>query len=261
MNREELKQSGLLDQYVLGLLGPEQMAEVEQLMREDPFLEQEVERLRNDLHAYADSRNIGPPPPGRAARTAEDFQDLDHEMITAMMEHNHTLNIWRYVLSAIILLLICLSGYLFRLKENVRGELITERALHAQDDASHRLDMERSRAAIEAAAANWNNLQSIDQPVDTGTLHVHLLDNVGIALVDLSDISPPPTGHAYYIFGGIDAEEQAPEVVTARQLGGLYAVKLAEDHNQLRIYQWPQGREEPPGRDDRPVVSMPLPRD
>ncbi|MBB4079532.1 hypothetical protein GGR28_002157 [Lewinella aquimaris] len=254
MNREELKRSGLLDQYVLGLLGPERMAEVEQLMREDPFLEQEVERLREDLNAYADSRNIGPPPPGREARSAEDFQDLDHEMITAMMEHNHTLNIWRYVLIAIIFLLVFLSGYLFRLKENVRGELITERALHAQDDASHRLDMERSRAAIEAAAANWENLTSIDQPMDTGTIHVHVLAGVGVALVDLSDVPPPPVGHAYYIFSGADTEEQEPEIVSARQLGGLYAVKIAEHNDQLRIYQWVQGRDDAPRSGETPIM-------
>ena len=65
-----------------------------------------------------------------------------------MMEHNHTLNIWRYVLMAACLLLIGVAGYLFRLKEEIRGQLVTERALHAQDEASYHRDMLRGREAL-----------------------------------------------------------------------------------------------------------------
>ncbi len=260
MTRDELKRSGLLDQYVLGLLGPEQSAEVERMMEEDPFLQQEVHRLRGELNSYADSRNIGPPPTGRTLRTAEEFQDLDHEMITAMMERNHTLNIWRYVLVAVCFLLIGISGYLFRLKEDAQVMLVRERALHAQDDASHRLDMERSREAIEAATGNWDNLKSFEQPMDTGTLRVHLLPGAAMALVDLSDVPPPPHGHAYYIFTGADSRQALqPEIVTPRKLGGLYAVKLIEDDPQLRIYQWAIGRTAPPTARDSAIVQLPLP--
>ncbi len=261
MTRDELKRSGLLDQYVLGLLGPEQSAEVERLMEEDPFLESEVERLRKDLNSYADSRsNIGPPPSGRTLRTPEEFQDLDHEMITGMMERNHTLNSWRYVLIAACLLLIGLSGFLFRLKEDARAMLVRERALHAQDDASHRLDMERSRDAIQVATGNWDNLQSFEHRLDTGTLHVHLLPGAGIALVDLSDVPPPPAGHAYYIFTGEESKRSLqPEIVTPRQLGGLYAVRLESKHPELRIYEWVIGRTAPPSPSDAALVRMPLP--
>ena len=61
MSREELKRSGLLDQYVLGLLDPERAAEVERMLEGDPLLVQEVDRLRQDLNSYADARSIGPP--------------------------------------------------------------------------------------------------------------------------------------------------------------------------------------------------------
>ncbi len=260
MTRDELKRSGLLDQYVLGLLGPEQSAEVEQLMGEDPFLQQEVDRLRGELDAYADSRNIGPPPAGRTPRTAEEFQDLDHEMITSMMERNHTLNIWRYVLIAACFLLIGTGGYLFRLKEDAQAMLVRERALHAQDDTSHRLDMERSREAFEAATGDWDNLKSFERPMDTGILRVHLLPGVAMALVDLSDVPPPPHGHAYYIFTGADSHQALrPEIVTPRKLSGLYAIKLAEEDPQLRIYQWAIGRTSPPTPRDSAIVQLPLP--
>ena len=256
MSREELKRSGLLDQYVLGLLDPERSAEVEELMEGDPFLSQEVERLRQDLDSYADARNIAPPADGRAPRTAEDFHDLDHEMITAMMERNHTLNIWRYVLIAACLLLIGLSGYLFRLKENARGELVTERARRAQDEASYQQDLVRNRVAIEAAVGNWEDMQSFEEAVDTGTLHVHLLAGAGVALVDLSDIPRLGDHEAYYVYGGAGA---APEIVNARQQDGLLVVKLEEGTSLLRIYRRPTDYGGVAPADEAALIRMELP--
>ena len=91
MTRDEIKKSGLLDQYVLGLTTPEQTKLVERLMQEDPFLAEEIERLRDTLFQYADIQDIGPPSGGRKPRTMEDFHSLDHEIILEMTERNHSL--------------------------------------------------------------------------------------------------------------------------------------------------------------------------
>lgn len=257
-NREELKRSGLLDQYVLGLLGQERSAEVERMMEEDPEVANEVRRIRQDLNAYADLREIAPPPGGRPARTAEDFRDLDHEVITSMMEHNHTLNIWRYVLMAVCLVLIGVGGYLFRLKEEVRADLITERAVHAQDEASHRLDMERGRTALAAAKGYLDSLTTFTEPVAAGHLRVHLMEKAGLALVDMSDIAPPQSDSAYYLYSGSSSHLSEPEIVTADQLNGLYVVPFDGGDPLLRIYHWAIGREVPPALDDQPVAIFEL---
>jgi len=256
MTREELKRSGLLDQYVLGLLGPEQSEEVARLIDGDPFLEKEVERLRAELNSYADMRNIGPPASGRSLRTAQDFQDLDHEMITAMMERNHSLNIWRYLLIAACLLLIGVSGYLFRLKENVQGELITERSLHAQDQASFEQDLKRNRAAFEATAANWKDVRTYEQPVDSGMAHVHLLAGADLALVDFSDLPAPPEGQAYYLYGG--AAEEQPLVVRGEQLSELLPISTTRGATHLRLYRWERGRTRGPDADEQPLALFEL---
>ena len=256
MTREELKHSGLLDQYVLGLLGPEQSAEVEELVAQDPELERAVAKLRGDLESYADARNIAPPAGGRAPRTAQEFQDLDHEMITAMMERNHTLNLWRYLLIAACLLLVGLSGYLFRLKEKARGELVTERALHAQDKTAYAQDLRRNRAALEVTAAHWKDLRTYEQPLDTGSVHVHFLAGTGLALVDLSDARVPPAGQAYYVFGeGVGME---PIVVGPEQLEELFPVAVAEAHPRLRVYRWERGRTVGPQTGEAPLAILEL---
>ncbi|WP_116108538.1 hypothetical protein [Lewinella sp. IMCC34191] len=256
---DDLKRSGLLDQYVLGLLGQERTAEVEQMIEEDPELGREVSRIRQELNAYADMREIAPPPGNRQPRTAEDFRDLDHEVITAMMEHNHSLNIWRYVLMATCLVLIGVAGYLFRLKEDVRGELVTERALHAQDVASHRRDMERGRAMLTTATHDWENLTSFNQAVDSGMLHIHVLDGAGIALVDLSDITPPGQGRAYYLYSGDLNSLSEPEIVTGRQLNGLYVIPFEGSEPTLRIYEWEAGQMGPPQLEDQALAIIKLP--
>lgn len=225
------------------------------MLAEDPLLDAEANRLRRELNSYADARDILPPADGRPPRTVEDFHDLDHEMITAMMEHNHTLNIWRYVLIACCLLLIGLSGYLFRLKENVRGELVTERAVHAQDELSYRQDLQRSRAAIETAAGNWDELRSYEEQLDSGALHVHVLAGAGVALVDLSDLPLLAAGQAYYVFGG----EGEPEEVRARQQGGLSVIRLNVDAPVLRVYRRTLGEQRVPEEHERPLIVMVLP--
>ena len=256
---EEVKRSGILDQYVLGLLGKERSAEVERLIEEDPDIAREVDRIRRDLDAYADLRDIAPPPAGRPSRTAEDFHDLDHEVITAMMEHNHTLNIWRWVLMAVCLLLVGLAGYLFRLKEEIRAELVTERAVHAQDEASHRLDMERGRAALASAGGDWgDSLLSYERPVAEGLLHVHIMQGAGVALVDLSDIPPPNADSAYYLYSGSMNHLSEPEIITARLLNGLYVVPFDQHEPTLRIYQWETGRDGAPAVDDQPLAIIEL---
>ncbi|MGB3800688.1 MAG: hypothetical protein WA952_12810 [Lewinella sp.] len=256
---DDLKRSGLLDQYVLGLLGQERNAEVERMIEEDPDLGREVSRIRQELNAYADMREITPPPGNREPRTAEDFRDLDHEVITAMMEHNHSLNIWRYVLMAACLLLIGVAGYFFRLKEDVRGDLVTERALHAQDVASHRRDMERGRAALTTANGDWENLTSFNQAVDSGMLHIHVLQEAGVALVDLSDIQPPGKGRAYYVYSGDLHGVSEPEIITGRQLNGLYAIPFEMDEPTLRIYEWEAGQMGPPQVEDQAFAIIKLP--
>ena len=260
MTREELKDSGLLVQYVLGLLNVAQRAEVERLVEGDPFLEEELERLRGELDSYADARTFGPPPEGRTPRTAEDFRDLDHEMITAMMERNHTLNIWRYVMVGICLLLVGVCGYLFRLKEATRGELVTERAVHAQDVASYEQDLTRSRQAIQAAATNWEDVQTLHAALDTGTLHVHLLLGADIALVDLSDAPKLPEGQAYYVFSYTDSAPSVGVEVNARQLAGLLPVGVALNHTELRVYRWGEHLVDPtPEIGEQPLAALALP--
>ncbi len=229
MTREEIKKSGLLDQYVLGLTSPEQTELVERLMREDPFLAGEVDRLRNNLFEYADSQDIAPPKGDRKHRTMEDFHSLDHEMILEMTERNHSLNIWRFVLGGVCLLLLCLSGYLFRLKENYRADLLHEEALHAQDVNARQL-----QASELPPPVDWSDFSTESVLTAHGAVLLHRNPAADHFLLDLSHLSGPETGSAYFLTTNRKEVSQLPT-----ESGGLIPRPELTPEDRLEIWTWP----------------------
>ena len=223
MSREELKKSGLLDQYVLGLLSREQAALVERLMQEDPFVADEVGRIQRNLMTYADSQDILPPPKGRSPRAKEDFLALDHELILEMTERNHSLNVWRYGLIATCLLLLGLSGYLFRVKEGYRADLLSEQARHAQDNQSH----DRRMSAVEELVIEGDLVPVTDSSA-FGRVRVHLPRQGHTALVDISRATPPPPGTAYYLFAGRERDDEPAVPVPHEEFGDLHALLVGQ---------------------------------
>lgn len=227
------------------------------MIAEDPQLQQEVNRLRQELNDYADAYDIAPPPSGRGPRTPEEFQDLDHEMINAMVERNHTLNIWRYVLLAACLLLIGVSGYLFRLKEEFRADLITERALHAQDAANHQLELADTR---ELAHDHVDSLTTLTKAVAGGAVRVHFLPWARVALVDLAGAPPPPTGHSYFIYtAGKGHLSSMASVVMPEEQENWRTIRLTDNQREIRIYDWETAKATEPKYEDSALAVILLP--
>lgn len=256
MDKNELRRSGLLDQYVLGLLGPEQSAEVERLIEKDPELSQQVKELRGELVDYADRRNIGPPPSGRAPRTAQDFQDLDHEMITAMMERNHSLNVWRYVLVGFSLLLIGLAGYLFRLKENYRSELVTERSLRAQVTEDYRSELEGSR--VGTPLQRWKGAFAVTENLALGTLAVHVAPNSRTVLLDLLGMSPPAGDSVLVVYAESLDNPPLARFTAADWPDRLTVLATDSKVHELHIFLWPAERTRHPEAPDEPLAVINL---
>lgn len=238
MSSEELKQSGLLEQYVLGLTSRDDSEFVKKMAEEDPQIKQEIERLEAEMSAYAADKSILPPPRGRAVRDSEEYEDLDHEVIMAMTERNHTLTIWRYALSAACFLLLLLSGYLFRLNQLNQQELMKEQALHAQDENTHQIALQH----LEEGVLDWTSLQTLRKDAKVGHLQVHHFPNRNTVLLDLSDFNPPAEGHAYFIVLG-NGQEVIPSLeITQEGQNTLYPVQLHGGKDVLRVFHWPVGK-------------------
>jgi hypothetical protein len=235
MNRESLKKSGLLEQYILGLTSRKESLLVEKTLDEHPGAREDYDELRRELDAYAVSNGLATPLEGREIRTATDYEDLDHEMILAMSKKNHSLIIWRYCLIAACLLLLCLSGYLFRLNETNRTEIVTEKAHRAQDNNAY----EQALKELEDKAPDWHGMRTINAPTVEGTVVLHFLDEQELGFLDLSHVEPLSKEEAYFIFmGPYDEEEEATIIVPAHRQLHLHPVIMPEGAKGLRVFRW-----------------------
>ncbi|MEL6846206.1 MAG: hypothetical protein AAFP02_23605, partial [Bacteroidota bacterium] len=227
-----------LEQYVLGLTDRDESDLVKRMADENPQIRHEIARLQEEMSAYAMAKNILPPPRGRKIRHPEEYDNLDHEVIMAMTERNHTLTIWRYALSAACFLLLLLSGYLFRSNQLNHNELVKERAIHAQDENTHQIALQH----LEEGALDWASLQTLRKDAKVGHLQVHHFPNRKTVLIDLSDFNPPADGHAYFIVLGSGQEVIPALEITYEGQHTLYPIELAGGKDTLRVFHWPVGQ-------------------
>ncbi len=241
MNHEQLKKSGLLEQYVLGLTNREESQLVQDVLANDPEAQKEYELLKEELGGYAESYGLEAPADGRPARTAEDFEELDHEMVIAITNANRSLKRWRLALSAVCLLLLGFSLFIYRQHRQVQSDLVTERAQHAQDQNSFGIELKH----LHDEAVDLTKLSTEEIPVDNGLILLHRLAGHDLALLDLSHIEPLEEGDAYYIFleGG---EKSKPSLVIRQQdLHHLHSLELGKSVDTLKIFRW-KADEHPP---------------
>ncbi|WP_235296153.1 anti-sigma factor [Portibacter marinus] len=72
MNLEEIRNSGLLESYVIGLLSGRQLAEVESHLKEYPELNSDLSEIQRAFRAYAESNGVEP----RAAFRSELIREI-----------------------------------------------------------------------------------------------------------------------------------------------------------------------------------------
>ncbi len=233
MDRESLKNSGLLEQYILGLTSRKESLLVERTLAENPEAREDYDNLRRELDDYALSKGMSAPLQGGEARTAADYEDLDHEMILAMTERNHSLVIWRYGLIAACLFLLCLSGYLFRMNETNRSEVVTEKAHHAQDNNAH----EQALKHLEEMTPNWSELRTIKTSSAHGTVILHYLDHHKLVFLDLSHTHTLSEEDAYFVFMGQGKGEADMVIPLGHQLN-LHPVILPKGVDELKVFKW-----------------------
>ena len=240
LTRESLKKSGLLEQYVLGLTTREQNRILKAFLEQNPDAQEDVAALKEELSNYMASYNLGSPDAERETRTSDDFLDLDHEMILEMTERNHSLTIWRYALGTLCLLLVALSGYLFRLSENNKTALLQEKARHAQDDNSHRLKVEN----LKDAALDWSGLQTVTTYVGEGFIQLHYSPDDDRMILDLShlNVGKRINEKSYHIYV-VDGEDSRHVLkILPADEHSLHALKVAGA--QLQVYSGEKGAED-----------------
>ncbi|WP_020566857.1 hypothetical protein [Neolewinella persica] len=232
MNRDDLKKSGLLEQYVLGLTSRKESLMIQKMLEEDPEVKKDFDKLRSEFDGYVVDQGLQVPDDGREPRKQEDFDDLDYEMIMQMTARNHSLVKWRYGLGVLCLLLLCLCGFLFRISENNHSNLIIEKAEHAQDETSHHLALKHALKSIP----EWQDITTQKVAVKNGVVLLHRLLNQHVVLLDLSHCDGISAGHVYHVFFNGQLNEDPVLVISGKDRLGLHPVLLEKETSSLQIY-------------------------
>ena len=230
MNWDKLDQRELLEQYLLGLTNREQAAYVEEMLEKDPELAAQLQELKEKMSEYISDQGLGDTVP-EGQRSLQDFHDLDHEMITAMTKRNHNLVIWRLALSAACLILLFVSGYLFRQNQNYRLEVAREIAEHAQDDAS----AQRKIEDLQGKAIVWDSLHTQTVVSEDGDVLIHYLADDQVTFLDLSHLkSPGPDGVYHLEVAGLEGKTERTRIVDSSRLS---LVPIMEEIQHIKIWR------------------------
>lgn len=121
MNKEQFLNSGLLEQFVLGLTSPEEDKIVQEYLHRFPELNNELNALHNAMEQYALQHSIPPPKSQYSADTFESNAQV------SISDSDYGFN-WS-LLTAV--LLACLSFYLFRSNQQQQKNILQIEAEHA----------------------------------------------------------------------------------------------------------------------------------
>ncbi|SDL95279.1 Anti-sigma-K factor RskA [Catalinimonas alkaloidigena] len=212
---DEIKNSGLLEEYVLGTATPEEQARVQALMERYPEIREEVEALAQALEQYGQLHAVTPPAPLRA-RILDAIDQLDTPASAAAPAPVLTASrparglYWALGAAASVALIATVTSVVFyQQKEAAESELL---ALQTQIEAAQQ---ENSRLIAFTDQLRQQN----DVLRDTNTTAVPMtglpLAPEALAVVyvngkdqqaylNVLNLPEPPAGSQYQLWGIVD---------------------------------------------------------
>lgn len=241
MDRESLKKSGLLEQYVLGLTNREETELVKQLIEEDLLVRQDYQELCQEMEGLIISQGIANPTGGRVDRTIDDVEALDYEVALDITRKNHALTIWRLALGVSTLVLLLLCGWFYRLYVNQRAELLIEKALHVQDRNSYQLKIQQ----LDNFHPDWNALATEKAESTHGVVLLHHLKEQHLVLLDLSHTNTLGEEMAYLVYVGEDSTQLPRWVIPGEERLKLHPITLENNEESIKIFVAKTGEHQP----------------
>lgn len=256
MNKEQFLQSGLLEQYALGLTTPEESELVEQFIKEYPEIRQEVDQLQQALEQYA-SQYATPPPEGLKGKILSGIEGLQQPVPGPSPAFRA-----RYRQARILSALSILGFFLMAVWSILRGQEIQRLN---QVVSKTQMEYQQLQTACESQKYQQQLLQeqiALVKDVDTKRVTLSSLDQnpktLATALwnpqsnkcmVHLGALPPPPEGKIYQIWADVDGEMINAGVLeyNVQQFQPITFIPKAESLNITL---------EPAGGSDHPTVAL-----
>ena len=209
MNKQEIINAGLIEQYVLGLTDPNETQMVEQLAENDVEIQQYIQELRDGLDKYAAAYAIDPPADLKK-KVLSHIESIDPPIGESASEPQaQTRSLWPWIAVASAFVLAFTTFWFYQKSNNAQKELATIQQ-----------DFDALKDACETQQLNQEQLQKNYALLkDENTRHIHLRGSAlspqslvvvywnqekEAALLNTVQLPPPPEGHTYQLWADID---------------------------------------------------------
>lgn len=240
MNIKQYIESGILDNYVLGLVTENERAEVEQHAQKYPGIKQELDAIENALADYAQLHQVSPP----AHLKAKVLQEIESLSATSKVsaKSKDSNNIWLGLLAALLLLSGIAALYFYGQHGTAQEELSKLQTQFDQQviDCDSIINELKQQIQGQEELLNFMNDEATKATKMQGTegcnpnavAEVRWNPNTQQAFVDIGTLPAPPSGHQYQLWAFVNDTPVSMDLVDLKAEQG--------DFVQARFIAQPQ---------------------
>ncbi len=249
MDREQLFESGLLEMYVLGLTSPEETQLIEDMVKEDPTIQKEIDGLHKALETYASQHAI-PPPPGlkrKVLRRVDNLAELESAAAPAAIYQNR--GFFNLAIAASMLFFLT-SGFLFFQNRSIQKKIASvykeNYNLIQSCEAEREAFAEKEKVFALLNDVNTKPHQLIGSPVSPqSTAIVYWNETDHKVLMSTQGMPAPPEGKQYQVWADVEGEMINMGLIDPENQG-MQEMKYIAQAESVNITLEPKGGSEHP---------------
>ncbi len=255
MDRNSIKDTGILEQYLLGELSEDQRIEVENILKEDQELREYFYKIEDDFEKLAMENAISPPTYIKKSllnSISEKKQiTTDKDVIPINKKSQHS--IYLAIAASLALLFIVSSGWLYNQWQNSQNNLqiVTEETLDLRNRIVVLEENLKETNTWYTAINNPNTIQLVLQgnqisPSSKAITYVNHKDKT--VILNSKGLAELETNKTYQMWADVDGEMIDMGVIPADK--EMIAMKYIENAESINITI------EPAGGNDHPTVEQ-----
>lgn len=261
MDKNKIINSGLIEQYVLGLTSEKERRMVEECAETYPEVKEEIQALQKALENYARKHAIHPPQDlkkdimSRIDRT-DPVPPFGGKQFTApgtgKAPSRNSLGFWLAAASVVGLIALCLS--LYNTTNSLRSQIsslqeqLSQSRIELTDCESRYSSMSGQYALLKAPGTQAVFLKGTGKAPQAGAL-VYYNPQKGSALLQVIELPAPPEGKQYQIWADVEGEmiNMGLLALEGKGIQELLYIEKAESFNITL---------EPAGGSEHPTVEL-----
>ena len=244
MDKDKFLNSGLLEQYVLGITTPEESAEVERYLHQFPEIEQELSSMRSAVENYAKQYAINPPPEVKG----QIMEEIDQ--ITQPKPNTNSSPTWRWLPIAALLASLYFVFSFYQDNQRLKANLEENEAALQSFQAS--CEEEKKKCAETAqlyAYLTDDHTQAVTLRGTPLAPDAHVIvywnEQQQNAMLNVLQLPKPPKGKQYQLWADVEGE-MIDMGIFDTETASLVSMTFIAHAESLNITLEPEGGSEEP---------------